>query len=140
MLYWKVIGLGGLLFLGRCSDTLKKTFGTTHYQPDEFKIIQHSPLEIPPSYQLPCPQKPGFFDQKQAVSIQEKAQKALQFSKQQKGSHEDEKAFLTQASKGETVSDSIRDTLEKEEAKSNNPLKDKIESLKEEIGRNFKNI
>lgn len=51
-----ILGLA-VLTLSACADT-KKTLGLAPHSPDEFKVMQRAPLEIPESFVLPTPQ-PG---------------------------------------------------------------------------------
>ncbi|MBA4249120.1 MAG: hypothetical protein C0432_00145 [Candidatus Puniceispirillum sp.] len=45
-----------MMTLSAC-DSVKKTFGFDHYQPDEMNVIDNPPLSLPPCYDLRPPEK-----------------------------------------------------------------------------------
>ncbi len=55
----RALGLAFILCLpvSGCSS-IKEDLGLTHRTPDEFAVVKHAPLELPPSLELPAP-RPG---------------------------------------------------------------------------------
>ncbi len=50
--------LGLALGLGACSDSAKKSFGIGKDAPDEYRVVEQAPLELPPDFNL-RPPAPG---------------------------------------------------------------------------------
>ena len=46
--------------LSGCSAGMKKTLGLTRNSPDEFAVISHPPLQVPPSFALADPESNQF--------------------------------------------------------------------------------
>ncbi len=45
-----------ILLLSLCScENIKHSLGLTHYQPNEYNVTKHPPLEIPKTYELKAP-------------------------------------------------------------------------------------
>lgn len=69
-----VSAIGGALALSACSDT-RDVLGLTNKPPDEFAVVDHPPLSMPPDYSL-RPPAPGA-EARRGDSPSEKAAKAL---------------------------------------------------------------
>lgn len=118
-------------------DTLRSTFGLDHYQADDFAITQNPSLSVPPDYTLvpPNPHKrnPG------EILAADQAQQAVLGGKKAaiyKTSQQAENTLISEAGKGKVIDANIREKID-EEAKSDNPLMNKLTSLKNEVKRNL---
>jgi hypothetical protein len=67
-------GLGAVLFLSACADT-RDALGLTNTPPDEFAVVDHPPLSMPPDFAL-RPPTPGV-ESPRGDNPSEKAAKAL---------------------------------------------------------------
>ncbi len=124
------------LFLSGC-DSVRSTFGLDHYEPDAFAIAQNPSLTLPPDYNL-APPIPGAKNPGEE-SAESKAQKAVFSGKNvspAKGSSQSESALLHSASQGKDVSSDIRKTVDAE-AEEDNPLMNKLTSLKNQAVKNL---
>ncbi len=59
-----VLAAGALLVLGGC-DNLSRTLGIDRQAPDEFQVLRHAPLSVPPNFRL-RPPEPGAVRPQQA--------------------------------------------------------------------------
>ena len=67
--------LGSFLLLSACSEGALRTFGLTKDSPDEFTVVTHPPLSMPPSFVL-VPPRPGAPNPNEQ-SARDQAQEAL---------------------------------------------------------------
>jgi len=56
--WMSLAAVGLLLALGGCGDNVRQALGMTKSSPDEFTVVAHAPLTLPPDYSLHPPQ-PG---------------------------------------------------------------------------------
>ncbi|MCD6036093.1 MAG: hypothetical protein K0R63_1834 [Rickettsiales bacterium] len=59
-----------------CSSDVKRALGVNTTAPDEFAVMSHSPLSIPPTFSLRAPEEPVLKVEERSA-IQEEAKKAL---------------------------------------------------------------
>lgn len=55
---WTASAVAGLLLLSGCGNSVKETLGIERRPPDEFAVLTHAPLSLPPDFALRPPQ-PG---------------------------------------------------------------------------------
>jgi hypothetical protein len=73
---WSAIAAVGLgLALAGCSNSIQETIGLSRQAPDEFQVIAHAPLELPPDFNL-RPPEPGA-PRPQEGTAQDQAQLAI---------------------------------------------------------------
>jgi hypothetical protein len=148
-----VLGLGvASIALSGC-DSFRNTFGLDHYQPDEFKVSDNSPLSMPKDYKLRPPAGSGNGSEGSAPGVATvpsgtQTQNLLLGSsvtavpvatKAQSG----EQNLLAMASSQQQAVPNIRETVNREAAVSTNvsdSMIQRIMSWKEEAARNISSI
>lgn len=119
-------------FLGACSSGgVKEELGLSKTTPDEFAVIKHAPLEIPPSYTL-RPPKPGAPRPQEQTTIQQARQavfgKSTSTHKNDAAHSSGEEALLSEAG-GPTADPDIRQKIDDETAKLYDRNKPAVEKL-----------
>ncbi len=74
-LFFICASLGATISLTSCSDA-REAFGMTNKSPDEFAVVDHPPLSMPPDYAL-RPPRPGYAENMRGSNPSEKAAQAL---------------------------------------------------------------
>ena len=119
-------------------DTLRDTFGLSHYQPDDFAVQTNSSLSIPPDFSLIPPQagaekrgeKSASYQAHQTIFGEEKVKTVSS----NKGGDSD---FIKAAAQGREIDPNIKSKVN-EEAKNDNPIMNTLTSLKNQAARNLK--
>jgi hypothetical protein len=113
------------IFLTGCSGT-KESLGLTKASPDEFAVVRHAPLSMPPDYAL-RPPRPGAPRPQESAPIDAAAETVFG-SKKGEGNYNEDAAFLNDI--GAVPADTnIRDKIDAETArldKKNIPVAKKI--------------
>lgn len=118
-------------------DTLRNTFGLDHYQADDFAVTQNPSLSVPPDYAL-VPPNPNAKNPGEVLAADQAQQTVLGGKKPTlyKTSQQAESTLISTAGKGKVIDANIREKID-EDAKNDNPLMNKLTSLKNEVKRNL---
>lgn len=130
-----VVLCGGVLLLGACSGA-KEQLGLNRQVPDEFKVVTHAPLELPPSYTL-RPPAPGAPRPQEQNTIDAASEAVFGEAVQNRDDVTNGEAALLQAAGGNAVNPNIRDIVDGEAGEvddSNKPVAERLLNLS--LGRN----
>ncbi len=110
---YSVLSLCGMLLLSGCSGA-KETLGLNKKAPDEFKVLKHAPLALPPDYAL-RPPRPGAPRPQEQTTSEQAAQTVFGAAPQTAQEKPSDAAgvLLEQAGAG-LVDPAIRQTIDQE--------------------------
>jgi len=109
-----VIGCASLLALSACS-TAKEQLGLEKSSPDEFQVVKHAPLEMPPTYSL-RPPRPGTPRPQEQAPINEARESVFGAQNNVPQSVSSTENALLQQAGATNVDPNIRDKVNKESA------------------------
>ncbi|MCB9982506.1 MAG: DUF3035 domain-containing protein [Rhodospirillales bacterium] len=130
---FKVIFLTGfaLAALSAC-ESAKDQLGLTKEAPDEFKVVKHAPLEMPPSYTLRPPQPGAPRPQEQAMVDEARDTVLGEGASQADSPSSGSESVLLQAAGATQADPNIRAKVDEESANmvdENQPVIDKLMNL-----------